>query len=301
MSLRFDLNDLQLFLYVAESGSITAGAERAHLALASASARIRAMEDTLGAMLLLRERRGVRVTEAGRALEHHARLMLHQMDQMRDELNQYGKGLKGHIRLLSNTSAMTEFLPDALAAFLKEHPHIDIDLEEKLSYEIVQAVTGGVADIGIIADSVDSGSLQTFAFRDDHLVAVLPRQHALARRKSLHFAELLDQNFIGLSGDAALQEHLSGHAARAGKRLRYRVRLRSFDGICKMVASQAGVAVIPATAARRYAEEAAASEIRYARLSDPWAARRLLICVRDADALPGHTRELLLQLQHATE
>lgn len=294
MSIRFDLSDLRLFLHVAESGSITAGASRAHMALASASARIRNMEDALGAPLLERQRRGVQTTDAGRALAHHARMMLQQMDQLRDELGQYAKGLKGHIRLLCNTSAMTEFLPEVLASFLARHPHMDIELEEKLSYEVVQALIDGVADIGIIADSTDAGPLQSFPFRQDHLVAVVAQKHPLARRRSLSFSELLGEDFVGLSGDSALQQHLSGHAARAGKRLRYRVRLRSFDGICRMVEQQVGVGVIPETAARACAVHMGIKAIP---LNDLWAKRSLAICVRDLDSLPSYTQELIRTLQ----
>lgn len=294
MSNRFELADLRLFLHIVESGSITAGAQRAHMALASASARMRNMEDALGTPLLERGRRGVQTTDAGRALAHHARMMHQQMEQLRDELGQYAQGLKGHIRLLCNTSAMTEFLPEVLARFLARHPHTDIELEEKLSYEVVQAVVDGVADVGIIADSTDSGPLQTYPFRQDHLVAVVSKRHALARRKSLGFAELLGEDFIGLSGDSALQQHLSGHASRAGKRLHYRVRLRSFEGICRMVEHQVGVAVIPETAA---AACTASMDIRAIPLTDGWSRRQLLICVRGLDGLPRHTRELIQALQ----
>ncbi|MCA1325933.1 LysR substrate-binding domain-containing protein [Herbaspirillum sp. alder98] len=290
MSYRFDLSDLRLFLHIVESGSITAGAARAHMALASASQRIRNMEDALGTALLERNRRGVCTTDAGRALAHHARMMGQQMDRLRDELGQYAHGLKGRIRLLCNTSAMTEFLPQALAAFLSAHPHTDIELEEKLSYEVVQAVTEGAADVGIIVDSTDSGPLQTFTFRPDHLVAVLPTRHPLARRKSLSFSELLDQDFVGLSGDSALQQHLGGHATRAGRPLQYRVRLRSFDGICRMVEQRVGVAVIPETAARTAASQL---QIRMVPLADPWARRQLQVCVRTLEGLPSHTRALI--------
>ncbi|MFJ9449607.1 LysR family transcriptional regulator [Herbaspirillum sp. NPDC101397] len=293
MSTRLDLSDLRLFLHVAETGSITAGADRSHLALASASARIRSMEDALGVALLLRERRGVQLTEAGRALLHHARTVHQQIDRMRDELSEYAHGLKGHIRLLGNTAAISEFLPDALGTFLSHNPYIDIDLEERLSHEIVQAIVDGVADIGIVADSVPTGPLQTIPFRQDRLVAVLPRKHALTRRKALQFAELMDKNFIGLSNGSALQEHLAGHALRAGKRLQYRVRLRSFDGICRMVEREVGIAVIPETAALRCKKT---MEINCIPLSDAWAKRQLLICVRSHEELPGHTRQLLEQL-----
>lgn len=296
MSTRLDLSDLRLFLHIAETGSITAGADRSNLALASASARIRSMEDALGIALLMRERRGVQLTDAGRALLHHARMVHQQMDRMRDELSQYAHGLKGHIRLLGNTVAISEFLPEALGAFLARHPFIDIDLEEKLSQEIVQTIVDGVADIGVVADSVETGPLQTLPFRRDRLVAIVPRRHALSYRKTLHFSDILDKNFVGLSGSSALQEHLAGHAQRIGKRLQYRVRLRSFDGICRMVERDVGIAVIPESAARRCQK---AMEINVIPLDDAWATRQLVICIRSLEELPGYTRELLEQLRMA--
>ncbi|GGC67367.1 LysR family transcriptional regulator [Undibacterium terreum] len=295
--MRFDLTDLQLFLHVAETGSITSGAERSHLALASASARLRGMEDVLGVPLLFRKPRGVEVTDAGRTLLHHARVVTQQMDRMRGDLGDYAKGLKGHLRLLCNTSAMMEFLPEALAGYMQAHPQVNIAVEERLSYDIVQAVTDGQADMGIIADTVASGNLQTFAFRDDQLVVVAAPGHAMTKtaqasagKRSIAFEDILQHDFIGLAGDSALQQHIGEHAARLGQRLHYRLRLSSFDAICRMVESGIGIAVIPATAAARYKKTMA---IRQWRLSDTWAMRRLLICVRQYDDLPAYARELV--------
>src|SRR5690349_1558900 len=206
--MRFDLTDLRLFLHVAEAASITHGADRAGLALASASARIRGMEDALGVALLERGRRGVRPTPAGRALLRHARLVLRQIEHMRGELSEYARGLRGRVRLLSNTAALTEFLPEALAAWLAAHPNVDIELEERLSDEIVPAVAEGLADAGIVADAVDLAGLETFPFRADQLVLVMPRDHSLARRRTIAFAEILDRDFVGLAPGSALQDYL---------------------------------------------------------------------------------------------
>jgi DNA-binding transcriptional LysR family regulator len=291
---RFDLADLRLFLQVTEAGSITGGAGRAHMALASASARIAGMEEALGIPLLVRGRRGVQPTPAGRTLLHHARMVLQQLERMRGELGEYARGLKGHVRLLCNTAAMTEFLPQALSAFLAGHPNVDIDLEERLSYEIVQAVAEGLADIGIVADAVDLGGLETFPFRPDRLVVVAPRDHPLAARRSLGFAETLGHDFIGLAEGSALQEYLAGHAARAGRRLQYRVRQRSFDAVCRMVEHGVGIGVIPDTAARRCQRSMA---IRRIRLTDAWAVRRLTICVRRFDELPAYAKRLIEQIR----
>ena len=139
-SMRFDLVDLRLFLFVVEAANITHGAARAGMALASASERIRLMEESLGAPLLERHRRGVRPTPAGAALVHHAQLVIQQVERMRGELSEYADGIRGRVRLFANTTATAEFLPATLAAFLSHHPQIDIDLEEHSSREIVRAV-----------------------------------------------------------------------------------------------------------------------------------------------------------------
>jgi DNA-binding transcriptional LysR family regulator len=292
--MRFDLTDLKLFLRVVETGSITAGATQAHLALASASARIRGMEDALGVPLLRRNRRGVEPTDAGRTLLHHARLIGQQMEKMRADLGEYATGLKGHVRLLCNTSALTEFLPDRLAAFMAAHPHVNVDLEEKLSSDIVQAMRDELADVGIFTDWVDSSGLETRLFCEDRLVLALgpgqPLGKGLRRNAALPFAAAIEHDFIGLAGDSALQQYLGDHAAKLGKRLRYRVRVRSFDAVCRMVASGAGLAVVPESAVLRSRD---AANIKVVRMSDPWARRRLLLCMRSYADLPGYARELV--------
>jgi DNA-binding transcriptional LysR family regulator len=291
--MRFDLTDLRLFLHVVEAESITHGAERAGMALASASERIRDMERTSGVRLLDRNPRGARPTAAGQAAAHHARVVLGQLEQMRGELGQYARGLRGHVRVLSNTAALAAFLPDALAAFLAAHPMIDIDLEERPSREIVAAVAGGLTDIGIVADTVDLGDLETLPFRTDQLVLVAPNGHALAGRSAVAFREVLEEPFVGLSHGSALQAHLAGHAARAGHSLKLRVRVSGLEAVCRMVESGVGVAVVPEAAARRVGETAA---IRSVPLSDAWALRRLTLCARSISALPAHAQQLVRHL-----
>lgn len=289
-----DLTDLRLFLLVIEAGSITRGAERAHLALASASARIRGLEEELGVALLERERRGVRPTPAGQALARHARGVLQQVEHLRGELGGYAGGLKGRVRLLSNTAALSEFLPDALSAFLTAHPEVDVEVEERLSHEIVQAVAEGQAEVGLVADTVELGALETFAFQEDRLVLVTPREHPLAARQEVAFAEVLEAPFVGLGEGSALQEHLAWHAARLGRRLRYRVRLRGFDALCRMVERGVGLAVIPEAAARRCQRS---MSIRRVALREAWATRRLLLCVRRHEALSVQARLLVAALR----
>src|SRR3954453_9791443 len=166
-SMRFDMTDLSLFRHVVEAGSITHGAERAHLALAAASTRIGEMERALGPACLVRGRQGVTPTQAGRTLLQHARTILRQTERLREDLGAYAGGLAGQIRVLSNTNALTEFLPEALSSFLAAHPNVSVDLEERLSDEIVGLIAEGVADLGIVAATVDASALETHPFRKD--------------------------------------------------------------------------------------------------------------------------------------
>lgn len=296
--MRFDLNDLSLFLHVVDTGSITAGAERANLALASASTRIRGMEDDLGEVLLVRQKRGVSLTPSGDALAHHARILLRQHNKMREELREYAQGLRGHIRLMCNTASLSESLPDLLGLFLEAHPNINIDLEERLSHEIVAALMEQATDVGILANSVDVANLEVFPFSHDRMTLITSPDHPLAKTKRIYFSDALNYDFIGLQEGSALQEFLTERAIRIGKRFKYRVRMRSFDTVCRMVAKNIGIGVVPEAVAARNKKTL---KIHTLQLQDNWATRELIICVRSLNDLPTHTRHLVEHLQRSAE
>src|SRR5215470_10876977 len=291
--MRFDLSDLSLFRYVVEAGSITHGAERANLALAAASTRIRNMEDALGASLLIRGRHGVTPTQAGRTLLQHARTMLAQAERLREDLGAFAGGMSGQVRVLSNTNALTEFLPETLSSFLNAHPHVSVDLEERLSDEIVGLIAEGVGDIGIVAGTVDSGGLTTYPFRSDRFVLVVARDHPLAKRSKIGFAEVLDHDFVGLDRASAIQRFLADKASRIGRPIKLRVQLRSFDAVCRLVECNVGVGIVPASTAKRHAKTMSIHKIE---LTDDWAIRNLVICIRREADLPTHARELVQHL-----
>src|SRR6202521_2415160 len=196
--MRFDLVDLQLFVAVADARSITGGALRAHLALASASARIKGLEAALGAALLKRGRRGVEPTAAGESLLDHARIILHNVEMMRGDLAAYASGAKASVHLLANTSGLSVHLPKALAAFLREHPDFNADIEEGESTDIAAAIVAGAADIGFAAAHALPEHVERFLFSEDRLTLVAPRRGAFAGRRQVDFQEVADSDFVGL-------------------------------------------------------------------------------------------------------
>jgi molybdate transport repressor ModE-like protein len=293
---RFDLTDLRLFVAIVDCGSISAGAEAAHLALASASARVSGMEAMLGTALLHRGRRGITLTPAGETLLRHARIMTAQAERMRGDLRDFASGLKGEIRMLSNTAALVELLPAALRSFLAAYPDIDIDMEERTSADIVLAVAEERAEFGVVADSADPGRLETILLCTDRLTLIVAKDHPLAKREAVAFADAMDEPFVGLSA-GALHAHLADQAARLGRRIGYRVRLRSFDTVARMVEAGIGIGIVPLAAAER----CRADGLAIIPLSDSWAQRRLAICARRFDDLSRHARALVEEIRRQAE
>lgn len=292
--MRYDFTDLNLFRHIVEAGSITHGAARSNLALAAASTRIRKMELAFGTELLVRGRAGVTPTQAGRTLLQHARGILAQTERMQEDLSPYARGLAGQVRVLSNTNALTEFLPETLSSFLMAHPDISVDLEERLSDEIVGLIAEGTGDIGIVAGTVDYGGLHTFPFRSDRFVLVVSSQHPLAGSEGVAFADVVDYDMVGLDRASAIQRFLADRASRIGRAIKLRVQLRSFDAICRLVEANVGVGIVPETTVQRTMRNMAISAVQ---LTDPWAQRDLTICVRDIAALPPYARQLVDHLR----
>ncbi|MBT2374892.1 LysR substrate-binding domain-containing protein [Pseudomonas fluorescens] len=288
--MHFDLIDLRLYLHILDTGNITAGASRSHLSLAAASARIRAMEASLGTEFLQRGRRGVTPTAAGNALARHARLMLQQAERLQQDLAEYAIGVKGQVRLLCNTTALSEYLPELLADFLCAHPNLDIDLQELPSLRITHALRQGAADLGIISDAVDTHGLQTLPFRDDPLVLIMPLGHPLAESINVSFIDSLQHDYVGLAADSALAVYLEEQALHAGFRLQTRIRADGFDGVIRMVARGAGLGIVPQAALDRSHRQ---HHFKAQPLNEEWACRALLLCARSFEQLPAYATELL--------
>ena len=287
---RFDFVTLKLFISVADEGRLTAAAEREHLALAAVSKRISDLEALVGATLLYRRPRGVELTPAGQAFLHHARRILDNIERLHAELSEYGEGVRGHVRIHSNTSAIIAFLPQDLSAFSRLYPEIKIDLQERVSSEIIAAVRDGLTDIGIFAGHVAAPDLQQLSYRHDRLVLMTPVDHPLAERDSIAFNEALAFDFIGLQQDASLQSLLNEQANLAGKALRMRIQVRSFDAICRMIHHGMGVGVLPEQTIYR---DLGDLQLKSIPLSDPWAQRELVIGMRRYASLNVTARHLV--------
>lgn len=291
--MHFDLPDLRLFIHIAESPSLTQGARRAFLSPAAASARIKSLEAQLDSRLLYRDSRGVELTPAGERLLHHARLIMRQVDYLKSEFADYGADAAGHIRIFANTTAVTEFLPEILAGFLAERPGVSVDLQERLSRDIVRGVLDGSTDMGIIAGPVEVSGLQVLHFSTDRLLLAVPKNHPLADKPRVTLRDTLEYQHIGLHEGSTLLSFLREHVEKLGKKLSLRIQVSSFEAICRMIEAGVGIGIIPESAASRHSRT---MELTTIELDEPWTVRERSILVRDLDALPGSVRALIATL-----
>jgi DNA-binding transcriptional LysR family regulator len=282
---RFDLVSVRLVVSAAQSGSLTAAAAEAHLALAAASRRLRELESALGTPLFERHPRGLHITAAGRVFVKHGLTLLQAFDQIGVELADLRQGLTRHVRLAASTAAISQFLPPLLARYALECPQVRVDLEEQVSDQVVATLREGRADVGLFVEGPDASGLQTQLFREDELVLVLPATHLLAKaRGALTFAGLLDEDWIGLNTGAAVLQAQQQAAVAAGRPLRLRMQVRSFDAACHMVASGLGLAVLPKAATLPMVR---AMKLATRPLADAWARRRMLVATKAGLVDPG--------------
>ena len=287
--MRPDLASLALFIRISEMKSITKAAAAGHIALAAASRRIAQLEDQFGVQLFYRTARGVELTPAGSALVFHARQMMGKVDEMQAEISDYSKGAKGMVRIQANASALAQYLPQDLATFLAAYPAIKVSMGEERSGAIVEAVRTGATDVGIVMEGAEAPGLELYEYRTDTLCAVVPRKHPVRARK-LAFARLLDHDFVGLESNTVISQILLAQASRAGKPLRLRVQVKSFDIVARMIQAGLGIGVLPEAAAQAFAKPMG---LRLVSLTDPWARRRMFVCVRQYASLPAPARQLV--------
>ncbi|HEY5809727.1 MAG TPA: LysR family transcriptional regulator, partial [Povalibacter sp.] len=274
MTLRFDLRDLQLFVAVADAGSIARAAERSHTVASAVSKRISDLEESFGSALIVRGAKGVELTAAGHALLVRARALLHQAQQLDDEMRRHASGARGYVRVFANISAIVEFLPGTLAAFAAQHPDIHVHLEEHVSSAIAVAVADNSADFGIVSELPVIDGLDTVPFRNDELVLVMKPDHPLAKRAPIAFAETAELPFVGLHSGSSLHNLLSRAAADLGVTLNWRIQVTSFDAACAMVAAGLGISIMPRAATTAYIRSLSLTAIP---LSDSWAQRQLFL------------------------
>ncbi len=291
-----DLAVLRLFLAIAQTGKISAGALVCHLSLAAASKRISDLEARLGYPLFDRHARGVVATAAGERVIAYAREVVGLTEALENDLSDQMQGIEGSVRLYANSSAIVQFLPTDLSGFLAGNSSIRVELSEHTSREVVDALLTDRSDLGIFEAGFASAGIHSLPYRHDQLALIVPNGHRLARRRQVRLEQVLDHELVGLPADTAIQQQLARSAAALGRQLRIRIRVHSFDAVCSLVAAGAGIGVVPRLAADMHER---LQRLHCVTLADAWAQRTLLLgWPKLRPPSPGTTR-LTLHLQAA--
>lgn len=290
---RFDFVTLRLFCAVAQTGSITKGAQTCHLALSAASRRLSDFEAATGSLLLERSKKGIQLTPAGHLALQHCLRLFQGLERFNSELSDYSEGIRGHVRLWANMSSLTEYLPQILHEFLSEHADIVVELEEQLSGDIARALIDGIADIGVLAAETPMDGLTVRPFQTNELVLLCHATHPLAKRKAVDFKTCLRYDFVGLNRGSSLLELTSRAAEKEGQHMHMRVQVRSFDAMCHMIAAGLGVGVLPLGAC---VSQVQALKLKTVPLKDAWAQRRLVVAFNPLRELSPSAQLLMQQL-----
>ncbi|AZG14852.1 LysR family transcriptional regulator [Cupriavidus pauculus] len=293
-----DLTSLRLFVAVCETRNMARAGEQEHIVASAISKRLSQLEQTVGAALFERRRRGVIPTAAGEILLEHARAILAATDRAARDMRDHGTGVRGQVRLLATVSSMAESLPDDIASFLVQPAHRDIrvSIEENLSKDVVRALREGSAPLGVCWDAADLEGFETRPYRTDSLSAVVHPSHPLADQPGCAFAQTLDFEHVGMPGQTAVHTMLMRQAAILGKPMAYRVVVSSFDASLRCVRANLGLAIVP----REVVGTLEASlGVRVVPLTDDWAQRRFAIVFRAASSLSPAARLLVEHLAAA--
>jgi DNA-binding transcriptional LysR family regulator len=285
---------LRLFVAVCEERNIARAAAREAIVASAVSKRIAALEQSVGAALLVRGRRGIVPTAAGDALLRRSHELLGSMERLHAELSEFASGAHGSVRVVASLSVLAEQLPDDIAAFLARHQAVRVSLDERVSPEVVRSVREGAADVGVLWDASDLSGLRTLPYRFDHLCVVVHPSHRFARRKRLRFADTFDEVSVGLAPSGTMHAMLRRQAALLGRTLTHRIQVSGLDAACRIVGAGLGIAVLPREAALPHAS---ASGVVMVPLAEPWGVRRFVICWRGDDTLSAAARLLLEHLR----
>mgnify|MGYP006273988701 CR=1 FL=1 len=285
-----DIDSLALFVRAAELRSLTKAAEASHIGLAAASRRMALLEHRFRTALLERSPRGVDVTPAGAALLPHARALLIEVNQMQAEMRDHANGQKGALRILANTSVMTDSLPGDLATFSRANPDVRLVVEERWSDEIVRGVQAAEADIGIVVSDSPIDGLISQPYCIDRLAVVMRNDHPLAGLEELSFNHVLEEEIITLESGSSMTRLIAAQAVIAERTLQMRVQVRSFETICRMVDAGLGIGLLPSQAAQVLSKGLG---LTVRTLDEEWACREMLLVFKPERAVQPSVARLL--------
>ena len=287
-----DLLSLKLFVRVIEEGTISAAAQKEHIAAAAVSRRLSDLEAQLNVVLLQRTNKGVSPTEAGLELLYRARSLLQSAQALQDHLHDFTREQTRHIHILANISALSQNLPHLLSEFTRQHPSIHFKIEEKNSQNIVYDIEKGRGDIGIYPELPHDANIESYFFRKDQLGLLVPKDHPLACHPTLYFEQSLNYEHIILRSGTQINYQVTKAAMEANQPIQVRAEIDSYETMALLVNAGMGIGVIPRQSSALFQ----IPNTTFITLENDWAQRNLLLAVRRKKNLSASAQLLFSHL-----
>jgi DNA-binding transcriptional LysR family regulator len=261
-----DVKRLRVLREVAARGSFSAAAESLAYTQSAVSQQIAALEREAGTRLVERSARGIRMTDAGRALVRHADVILARLADAEAELEAIAGLRGGRVRLASFPTAGATILPRAIAAFRARHPAVELTLEPAEPEEALGRLKAGECDLALTMDApscrLDYAGIERVPLLDDPMYVLLPRDHALADEPRVRLEELAGEAWISGSTGTCPDTALTLRACQsAGFEPRIAFHSDDYVAIQGFVAAGVGVSLIPDLALLAVREDVVVREI----------------------------------------
>lgn len=276
---------------ISETQNLTRAAEKTFISTPAASNRIKNLEQLLGLKILERSSQGVELTEIGLIYLKYAKSIYHEIERLKGELSQFNNQISGTLSIVANTTAITEYIPQALSEYLITHPHVDVNLKEMLSEDIVSMVEDKRADLGIISGNIDTKNLQTIPLISSQLILIAPKMHPILHYKNVTLLNAIQYSVVTLHEGSAIQIFLHKLSQKLEKKINIRVQVSSYDSICQMVAAGAGIAIIPLAAFQRL--QHIHPNIEYREIDEKWAHRGFQICAINFNEISQFSKDFI--------
>lgn len=259
----FTLRQLQFFVAAAEAGSVSGAARELAISQSSVTEAIRALEDDLGVALFDRQARGLLITHRGSAFLRHARTILAEVATARTALRDEAAILRGRLSLGVTSLVAGYVLSDILQRFRRAFPLVDLNVIEETGDYLQHLLIGGEVDVAVMLTSSvrDRMALQVETLIVSPYRLWLPLGHPLAQQESIGLEELAGQPLIQLMVDE-IEESTRRLTAALPVRPETAFRTRSVEAVRSLVATGAGVAILPSLVYRPWSLEGDRIEIR---------------------------------------
>ena len=243
-----DVKRMKVLREVAAESSFSAAAQKLGYTQSAVSQQIAALERETGTVLIERNPRGIRLTDAGEALVRHADGILARLADAEAELEAIAGLRGGRLRLGSFPTAGATLMPKAIAAFSRKHPGVELSLAEADPMESLPRLKAGELDLVLVDDTsgvLDQDEVEFEHILDDPLHIALPKDHPLAGRPRLRFEDLVDDQWIQPTQACACSRHAEEACAKAGYAPRVAYESDDFGVVQGLVAAGVGVALLP--------------------------------------------------------